>query len=206
MDGFEGYDTGVATDRLPQPVHPDDDVTPAPEDLEPLRSFLYLHDHVPGDRTSLPPDADSLRWWLRANGLVAVDERVSDEEAAWALDVRAALVAKVGTSSDHVPDEATQVLNRAAERAGLRTCFGCEDGRPIHVEADGVAGAIGTLLGAAFLAELDGRWERFGICGDPTCREVFYDRSRNRSGRWCSMATCGNRNKVRAFRERHTSV
>jgi predicted RNA-binding Zn ribbon-like protein len=31
---------------------------------------------------------------------------------------------------------------------------------------------------------------------------VFYDRSKNRSGRWCVMAECGNRAKVRAYRER----
>jgi predicted RNA-binding Zn ribbon-like protein len=203
MEGFTTYDTGMATARLPQPVHPDDEVTPAPEDLEPLRSFLSLHDHVAGDRTSLTPDTDSLRWWLRSNGLVASDGAVSDEEAAWALDVRAALLAKVRETSGHRHDAATSVLNRAAERAGLRMCFGCEEERPIHVETDGVAGAVGALLGAAFLAELDGRWDRFGVCDDPTCSEVFYDRSRNRSGRWCSMATCGNRNKVRAFRERH---
>jgi predicted RNA-binding Zn ribbon-like protein len=206
MRGFETYDGGMAISRLPQPVHPNVEVTAAPEDLEPLRSFLYLHDHVAGDRTSLPPDADSLRWWLRTHGHLAHDEEISDEEAAWALTVRAALVAKVRGTSGPRHDEAAGVLNRAAERAGLRTCFGCEDDQPIHVDADGVAGAIGALLGAAFLAELDGRWERFRVCDDPTCSEVFYDRSRNRSGRWCSMATCGNRNKVRTFRARHATA
>jgi hypothetical protein len=206
MDGVEAYDGRVTVDRLPQPVHPDDRVAPAPEDLELLRSFLYLHDHVAGDRSSLPPDADSLRWWLRENELVAADQEISDDEAAWALDVRTALVAKVRRRSGPPQGRIAEVLNRAAERAGLRMCFGCDEERPIHVDAGGVAGAIGEILGAAFLAELDGRWERFRVCDDPTCSEVFYDRSRNRSGRWCSMAACGNRNKVRAFRERQGSA
>jgi predicted RNA-binding Zn ribbon-like protein len=164
---------------------------------------MYLHDHVAGRRTRLDPDADALRWWLGTNGFVPDRREVSDEDAAWALQVRSALVAKVGAASGPASAGALEALNGAAERAGLRLCFGCDDDRPIHVEADGVAGAIGSLLAAAFLAELDGRWERFRICDDPSCGEVFYDRSRNRSGRWCSMATCGNRNKVRAFRERH---
>jgi predicted RNA-binding Zn ribbon-like protein len=104
-------------------------------------------------------------------------------------------------------DEAsTDLLNRAAARAGLRLCFGCEEERPIHVDAGGIEGAVGRLLGAAFLAELDGRWERFRVCGEPTCSAVFYDRSRNRSGKWCSMSTCGNRSKVRAFRRRHATT
>lgn len=204
MDGFTAYALDMAATRLPQPVHPNEDLTPAPDDLEPLRSFLSLHDHAADDRETLPPEPDSLRWWLAANGFVRDREEVSDEEAAWALEVRAALVATVREAMGSPHDEAAaRLLNRAAERARLRVCFGCPDPNPIHVGADGVPGAIGSLLGAAFLAELDGRWERFRVCGDPTCSTVFYDRSRNRSGRWCSMATCGNRNKVRAFRERH---
>jgi predicted RNA-binding Zn ribbon-like protein len=193
-------------ERLPQPVHDRDDATPAPDDLEPLRSFLSLHDHVPGDRTSLPPDADSVRWWLTANGIARDRREVSDEDAAWALDVRAALVAKVRARASNRHDRATDVLNRAAERAGVRVCFGCADERPIHVDAGGVIGGIGRLLGAALVAELDGRWERFRVCSDPDCSAVFYDRSKNRSGRWCSMATCGNRNKVRAFRRRRAAA
>lgn len=206
MDGFTAYGLHMASNRLPQPVHPRGDVTPAPEDLEALRSFLSLHDHAPGDRSSLPPDADTVRWWLAANGFVRDRDEVSEEEAAWALEVRAALISRVGAADRAGDPVVAGLLDRAARRAGLRPCFGCDDERPIHVDAEGVPGAIGQLLGAAFLAEVDGRWERFGICGDPTCSAVFYDRSRNRSGKWCSMATCGNRNKVRAFRERHASA
>ena len=207
MDGFTAYALDMASNRLPQPVHPRDDVSPAPEDLEALRSFLSLHDHAPGDRSSLPPDADTLRWWLAANGFVRDRDEVSEEEAIWALEVRAALVSKVRQTTGEAGGGANaELLDRAARRAGVRPCFGCEDEPPIHVDAEGVPGAIGRLLGAAFLAEVDGRWERFRICGDPTCSAVFYDRSRNHSGKWCSMATCGNRNKVRAFRERHASA
>ncbi|HWL91166.1 MAG TPA: CGNR zinc finger domain-containing protein, partial [Actinomycetota bacterium] len=34
---------------------------------------------------------------------------------------------------------------------------------------------------------------------------VFFDGSKNKSGKWCSMAACGNRAKVRAFRERQAA-
>jgi predicted RNA-binding Zn ribbon-like protein len=39
-------------------------------------------------------------------------------------------------------------------------------------------------------------------CANPTCRLFFYDNSRTRRRRWCSMATCGNRHKVSAFLKR----
>jgi predicted RNA-binding Zn ribbon-like protein len=39
-------------------------------------------------------------------------------------------------------------------------------------------------------------------CEDAECVLWFYDRTKSHRRRWCSMATCGNRNKVAAFRER----
>jgi predicted RNA-binding Zn ribbon-like protein len=43
-------------------------------------------------------------------------------------------------------------------------------------------------------------------CEDSECVLWFYDRTRSHHRRWCSMATCGNRNKVAAFRKRHQST
>lgn len=39
-------------------------------------------------------------------------------------------------------------------------------------------------------------------CENPECVLFFYDTSKNHARRWCSMATCGNRMKVRAHLER----
>ncbi|HVM74575.1 MAG TPA: CGNR zinc finger domain-containing protein [Candidatus Saccharimonadales bacterium] len=39
-------------------------------------------------------------------------------------------------------------------------------------------------------------------CANPACRLYFYDDSRTRQRRWCSMAVCGNRHKVAAFLKR----
>jgi predicted RNA-binding Zn ribbon-like protein len=40
-------------------------------------------------------------------------------------------------------------------------------------------------------------------CANPGCRILFYDDSRTRRRRWCSMALCGNRSKVAAFARRN---
>jgi predicted RNA-binding Zn ribbon-like protein len=53
---------------------------------------------------------------------------------------------------------------------------------------------------AGFLAGND--LERLKICDNQGCRWAFYDESRNRSRRWCQSTACGNRFKVRRFRER----
>lgn len=39
-------------------------------------------------------------------------------------------------------------------------------------------------------------------CGNPACVLFFYDASRSRSRRWCSMKMCGNRAKVAAHHRR----
>ncbi len=39
--------------------------------------------------------------------------------------------------------------------------------------------------------------EKIRECGGSACTWLFVDRSRNRSRRWCSMETCGNRAKAR---------
>jgi predicted RNA-binding Zn ribbon-like protein len=54
-------------------------------------------------------------------------------------------------------------------------------------------------------AMAEGSWGRLKACSDHGCQWAFFDRSKNRSGHWCSMRVCGNRAKARQFRERRRS-
>lgn len=47
-----------------------------------------------------------------------------------------------------------------------------------------------------------GGFARFRTCESETCFDVFVDRSKNRSRRYCSPEICGNRASVRRYRER----
>jgi hypothetical protein len=177
-----------------------DNTPPAPGELELVQRFMSLHDHAPGTTESLPPSAATIKWWLIAQDLLPSTAEPTDEELAWAADVLEALRSRVFENMGEPPDPtAMTTLDRATSIAGLVPRFGAEGLVPT---ADGIRGAIGQVLAVAFLAELDGSWKRFRECGAPDCRSVFYDRSKNRSGRWCTMAECGNRAKVRAYRER----
>jgi len=44
--------------------------------------------------------------------------------------------------------------------------------------------------------------ERLQECASETCGWFFLDLTKNRSRRWCAMSGCGNRAKVRRFRDR----
>jgi predicted RNA-binding Zn ribbon-like protein len=41
--------------------------------------------------------------------------------------------------------------------------------------------------------------ERLKVCGNPDCRRLYFDASKNRTGRWCDDV-CGNRMRVRRHR------
>lgn len=56
--------------------------------------------------------------------------------------------------------------------------------------------------GAELIAQ--GTASRLRRCSNPKCHLLFFDDSRTRRRRWCSMAHCGNRSKVAAFAKRHS--
>ncbi len=67
-------------------------------------------------------------------------------------------------------------------------------GRLISSDA-GWGGLVASTLPG--LLSLRAHRERLKRCENPRCGWLFVDRSRNRSRRWCEMATCGNRAKAR---------
>lgn len=187
--------------RIPQPAHKTEPVAEAPGDLELVRSFISLHDHEVGRDESLRPSAQGVLWWLTDRGLLEAGAEASDEDLEWALEVQDSLRARVLENMGNPPDPvATEILDRAAARARVNVHFAGSGS--LSADAPGVAGAIGRLLSITFLSELDGTWRSLRECASPSCRDVFYDRSRNGSAKWCSMRSCGNRAKVRAYRAR----
>lgn len=70
-------------------------------------------------------------------------------------------------------------------------------------------GGLDWLLAAIArsAAELisEGPSARLRVCSNPSCGLLFYDNSRTRRRRWCSMSLCGNRHKVAAFSRRQSA-
>ena len=148
-------------------------------------------------------DADSLRSWLVCRGLLAAGEPVGETDVGRARETREALRALLAANNGREVDVGdVGVLNRAAERARLGMRFGADGGAALQAGAGGVDGAIGGVLAAAHAGMGEGTWGRLKVCANGGCAWAFYDRSRNRSSRWCSMAVCGNRTKTRAYRRR----
>jgi len=58
-----------------------------------------------------------------------------------------------------------------------------------------------SLSAARLMISDDMQWVR--ACGDPECRWLFLDTSKNHTRRWCDMKICGNRMKARRFKAQH---
>ena len=148
-------------------------------------------------------DPNALERWLVAHGLMESGQEVSDADLKNAIAVREAIRGVIGANTGatiYPLDIAT--LNGAAAASRLRARFGADGKARLEPEAGGVAGAMGKLVATVFTAMADDDWSRLKLCGSSTCRWAFYDRSRNHSSRWCTMASCGNRQKARRFRQR----
>jgi CGNR zinc finger/Putative stress-induced transcription regulator len=122
--------------------------------------------------------------WLRERGLPTGHPNA---DLAAARRLRAGLRAAAG-DPDSGPEPLTVPVRVALDGSG----------RPAVVATD----ALGAIAAAAVALAGDGRWDRLKICPADDCRWAFYDRSKNRSRHWCSMAECGGRAKSRAFRAR----
>jgi predicted RNA-binding Zn ribbon-like protein len=169
-----------------------------------VQSFVNTLDLEPGVEDLKDPN--TLHAWLVAKELLAPSDEVAEADWKHAIAVREAMRAVIGGNTGlpvYPVDIAT--LNQAASQSRLRMRFG-RGGKPrLEPEAPGAVGAIGRLVAALYAAMQDEEWTQLKLCGSDDCRWAFYDRSRNHSSRWCNMASCGNREKARRFRQKQKS-
>ena len=71
-----------------------------------------------------------------------------------------------------------------------------------HTEDDPTGEALARVIEPLVEAIATGDTARLRICANDACRWVFEDTSRAGRRRWCDMASCGNRAKVRRYRSR----
>jgi predicted RNA-binding Zn ribbon-like protein len=177
-----------------EPVAAIDYETPAaPGRLELVRRFANTVDPEHGREVLHAPAR--LRDLLVDLGLLEPGAQVTQADLAAAHHLRDQIRA-LALANNGVPTDAAleaELVVRVDDR-----------GAELVPPADDAAGALAALVGIVYTAQLDGTWPRLKACRREICRWLFYDRSRNRSGVWCSMAVCGNRTKTTAYRARRT--
>jgi predicted RNA-binding Zn ribbon-like protein len=174
-------------------------VEPAPGRLALLQRFLNTV--APELNQEMLHSPQRLRDVLTALGLMSAAARVSADDLRQALELREAFraLALANNGAGAAPEAEYLVEQAAAGALGIHFF----DGVPRLVsDESGVAGALATLAAVVAEAAALGTWPRLKACPAEACGWIFYDRSRNRSGRWCDSTVCGNRAKTRAYRRR----
>jgi hypothetical protein len=137
--------------------------------------------------------ADQLRDWLILEGfsLGTITPEQLDEFRDWRDTLSAAI-------AEHSLQPLQGVLS------GLALAAAVVDGRLV-LTANSLGGddVFARIVAALLASQYDGTWERLKAC--QRCRWVFFDSSKNRSGRWCTMQACGARHKAKSYRRRQAA-
>jgi predicted RNA-binding Zn ribbon-like protein len=174
---------------------------PAPPGLAVLQDFLNTADLEEGQDDLA--DVEGLGSWLAARGLADRDLTIREGDRRRLVGLREAL-RDVIDGRDHggIDGAALQVVADAAQDAAVRVTLGPDGAAALTPASSGLDGFVARLLAEIAAAQLEGAWARLKVCPRDVCRWAFYDGSKNRSGRWCTMRICGSRTKSARLRSR----
>ena len=179
------------------------DRSPAPGDLGLVQAFVNTRwdlDHELEEQLRSPSETAA---WLAGRRLLEAGMELTTGDLKRTLDVREGLRALLFVNNGAIPDdEAIERLNRVLGRTALALRFGIDATPELASRGRDLDAAMGSLASIVAVAQIDGSWSRLKACRGVHCGWAFYDHSRNQSGSWCSMATCGSRSKAREYRRR----
>jgi predicted RNA-binding Zn ribbon-like protein len=176
-------------------------VARAPGELEKVARFVNTWDEEP--QIEELPDPATLKAFFVEHELWLGGTEPGPADLKRAIELREALRALLRHNHGEPLDKgALKTVNRHAE-AGRYSLHFTGDDSHLDPQVDGTQGALARLLVIVSDAMAAGNWNRLKICQNDDCAVAFYDEARNRSGKWCSMAVCGNRMKARTYRARH---
>jgi predicted RNA-binding Zn ribbon-like protein len=169
----------------------------APQLLVPVQEFVNTHAYS-GRR-------DALGTAPEAAGVTGLPADALDSESLTRLRefreaLRGVLLAHAGYRDTTA---AAAVLRRQLADTTLAATADDDGSVQVSELGLGVPAFIGGLVARIVTAVPDGTWNRLKACGNDECRVAFYDRTRSRTGRFCSSELCANRARQRKFRARH---
>ena len=154
-------------------------------------------------------DARSVIDWLETVGLVPQGTVAPPELLSEARQLRDAARAIVHAAMKSEEADLT-VINRVLEtgRPEARLKWEQDTQRyrvDVRFDTESPTGLLWPVADALVKLVTDDKFEYVRQCEAHDCILLFHDLSKSHRRRWCSMATCGNRMKVAAFRSRKSS-
>jgi predicted RNA-binding Zn ribbon-like protein len=157
--------------------------------------------HRNSSRQELLTESKLLSDWAVQAGLVDTAVDVTDDDFASAIDLREAIYRTVSARLERRRPQAADVDLLNDRACGpqltprlLRTGDLLRQGTAAQLFASLAADLLDLMAGPDI--------ENVKRCSDPDCTRLYVDSSRAKNRHWCGMGTCGNKAKVKAFRER----
>ncbi|MGW0829369.1 CGNR zinc finger domain-containing protein [Streptomyces prunicolor] len=160
---------------------------------------------APGDLALIEALVNTLDIEAGADELDTEDGRsrfgITQGEAEAARELRESLRATLLAHAGHPAHRETTPLGELLARAPVLVAIDAHDGSARIEPADSDL-LLSRVASAIARALAEGTWPRLKACEAPTCHWAYYDRSPAGRGRWCSMAVCGARAKMRRYRSK----
>ncbi len=131
--------------------------------------------------------------WTESSGTPAPALVLTDRDARRLRSLRSTLRSLVLDA--RVPGEA---------QPDATTGFALSDSGQVHLlpRGSGAQWIASAVWAEVLLSQQSSTWQRLKCCREPACGSAFYDQSRNNSGVWHDVKTCGNRANLRTSRAR----
>lgn len=154
---------------------------------------------------------ENVQGWLQIAGLLPEDTNQKNPSGLLdiALELRECLRALVNAAMNGVPLD-LRVINQVLEAGRpVRTLRWDEQVRAFrvvtHLRDMSPASLLAPVAESLVALVTSDKFEFVRQCEAQDCELLFHDLTKSHRRRWCSMATCGNRMKVAAFRSRKKS-
>lgn len=168
---------------------------------DPALDFAGTMQYRHADPAELLRTPDDFREWIVRAGLLDTPPCVDVQLLMRAIELREAIYRLAIATRDEttLAESDRAIVNDMARAPPVTMALSASGGILRSGDAEAVMATLARkaviLLGgdrARLIRECDASW----------CSRLYVDSSRRGSRRWCSMASCGNRAKVAAFRER----
>jgi predicted RNA-binding Zn ribbon-like protein len=180
-------------------------LTPAPGGLALVQEFINTR-AIPGQGADLLNDGDAattwaaqaLPTWLARRGIDSPRWKLTDGDATTLRALRVTLTGLLTSGTLDCTTDGT---------AGSAELVVSQDGQvQLLPSGRGPRWLCSALWTEVLQAQLTGDWTRLKVCRNPDCSSAFYDRSKNNSGVWHNVKTCGNAANLRTSRARRRAA
>ena len=163
-----------------------------PHTAQLLIDFVNTVEWQTDEETWVSPGA--LADWVESRTGVVPTE-LTDDDLILARRFREGLREVLLTHAGHEPRAgAIDEMNALLAEFPMHLRFGEHGDATITTEGEFF---LHPVMTAVHTLSTDRNWNRVKACSRDTCRWAYWDASRNQSGRWCTMAGCGNYVKMR---------